>query len=250
MAKKPTPRLAYVLLPKHALPTTAALRKALKEFPELEKAEFAVSEDDQSVTLRIGATDAMAVLLPMPVPNGEADAHTDHSLSGVDGSWSLPEHRAHLVVAEGGEKGSLDNLIVFTRLVAVLTRACNAVGVYWGEAKATHHPEFVIDMAKSELPLPVWVGLSFAGTKKGFEVLSLGMHQLALPDLLLKTPSVSGGEFEFFYDLLAYVARRGKKLPDGERVGRDDSEKLKVKYVKSPIDPKTEVWSVTLPGAK
>ncbi|MGV3620046.1 MAG: DUF4261 domain-containing protein [Archangium sp.] len=250
MPKKPTPRLAYVLLPKHALPTEAAIRKALKEFPELETTEFGISDDEQSVTFTIGETDAMAVLLPMPVPNGEADAHTDHSLSGVDGSWTLPEHRAHFVVAEGGEKGSLENLVVFTRFVAVLTRACNGVGVYWGEANATHHPEFVIDMAKSELPLPVWVGLSFAGTRSGFEILSLGMKQLGLPDLLLKSPTVGGDEFSFFYDLLAYVARLGKKLPDGDSVGRNAKEKLKVKYVKSPIDPKVDVWSVTLPASK
>lgn len=250
MARKPSPHLCFVLLPKNELPKKAALAKALKEFPELAKATVSFDEDRSSVVLELGDTQAIAALMPAPVPNGEADGATERSLSALNGSWSLPAHAAHLVVVEGGSAPSLDALILFTRFVAVLTRASHAVGVYWGEAHATHHPEFVVDIAKSDLPLPVWIGVSAASGAKGFELLSIGMRQLALPDLLLRSPTIGGEALGFFFDLLAYVVNRGKKLPEGDTVGRDEKEKLKVKYVKSPIDPKARVWSVTLPGKK
>ncbi len=250
MAKKPSPHMCFVLLSKNALPTKKSLESALKTFPDLGKVTLEFNDDKDAVTLTCGDVQAMAMLMWAPVPNGEADGATEHSLSALNGSWTLPEHRAHLAVVEGGLAPSLENFIVFTRLVAVLVRATAAVGVYWGEARATHHPDFVVDIAQSELPLPIWVGVSIASSKTGYELLSLGMRQLGLPDLLLKSKRVNGGELEFFYDLLAYVAQRGKKLPEGNTVGRDEGEKLKVKYVKSPVDAKQQVWSVTLPSGK
>ena len=70
----------------------------------------------------------------------------------------------------------------------------------------------------------------------------------SFPNLLLRfllTPTL-----EFFYDLLAYVARSGKKIAAGETVGRSATERLKVQYVPSPVDPETEVWLVELPKAR
>jgi hypothetical protein len=82
------------------------------------------------------------------------------------------------------------------------------------------------------------------------ELLSVGMKQLGLPDLLLEAPEADAQVLEFFYDLLAYVTRRGKKLPEDDKVGRTEKERLKVRYMKSPIDPSAEVWTVRLPAAK
>lgn len=244
-------RLSFVLLPDAKPLSAAALEKALKDFPELGKVSWLSSTREGTSAFTLGGVNVLAALMPMPVPEGEADGATDRSLSGLDGSWTLPAHRGHLVVAQQGAKhGDVEDLTSFTRVVAVLVRATNAVGVYWGEGGATHHPEFVIDIARSELPLPVWVGVSVAKNTAGNQLLSIGMHQVGLPDLLMNAGKLDGGVFEFFYDLLAYVVRRGKRLPEGDSVGRADDERLKVKYVASPVDPDVEVWSVTLPEAK
>ena len=244
-------RLSFVLLPESQPLVAASLEKSLKDFPELGKVSWLSSTREGTSAFSVGGINVLAALMPMPVPEGEADGATDRSLSWLDGSWTLPEHRAHLVVAQQGAKaGDVADLTAFTRVVAAIVRATDAVGVYWGEGGATHHPEFVIDIARSELPLPVWVGVSVAKTAAGNQLLSVGMHQLGLPDLLMNVGTLDGGLFEFFYDLLAYVVRGGKRLPEGDSVGRTDEEKLKVKYVRSPLDPDAEVWSVTLPEVK
>jgi hypothetical protein len=242
-------RLCFVLLADIKPLTAVRFEKALKEFPELGAVTWLSSSREGTTGFSVGGINVLAALMPMPVPDGEADGATDRSLSGLDGSWTLPEHRAHLVVVQQGPKrGDLEELSTFTRVVASVVRATDAVGVYWGEGGATHHPEFVVNIAHSELPLPVWVGVSVADTSSGKELVSIGMRQLGLPDLLLTTAKVDGEVFEFFYDLLAYVARRGKKLPEGDAVGRTEKEKLKVRYVPSPLDPQDEVWSVALPA--
>ena len=49
------------------------------------------------------------------------------------------------------------------------------------------------------------------------------------------------------FDLLTYLANRGVAIPDGDTVGRSADEKLKVRYVPSPIDESKKVWRVELP---
>lgn len=244
-------RLCFLLLPDAKPLTARALEKGLKEFPELGKVSGFSSTTEGTASFTLGKLSLTAALMPEAVPGGEAEEATDRSLSGLDGSWTLPEHRAHLVVVQQGDKAhDVDELITFTRVVATLVRALGAVGVYWGAGGATHHPEFVVNIAHSELPLPLWVGVSLAAKKGGHELLSVGMPQLGLPDLALWVPEVDGQALEFFYDLLAYVARRGTELPEGDSVGRTDKERLKVTYGPSPVNPKALVWNVALPSPK
>ncbi len=244
-------RLCFVLLPDAKPLATGPFEKALKDFPDLGALRWSSSTRKGTRAFSVGKLKVLASLMPVAVPEGEAERATDHSLSGLDGSWTLPEHRAHLLVAQQGATGTeVEELVTFTRVVAAIVRATNAVGVYWGEGGATHHPEFVVNIAHSELPLPIWVGVSVAKSASGPELLSIGMKQLGLPELLLTTPGLDGTVFELFYDLLAYVTRRGKKLPEGDSVGRTPKEKLKVRYVASPIHPGEQVWNVVLPAPK
>ncbi len=244
-------RLCFVLLPAAKPLRAASLEEALKDFPELGAVSWLSSKREGTSAFSVGGINVLAALMPMPVPDGEAEGATERSLSGLNGSWTLPEHQAHLVVAQQGPAlADLAQLTAFTRVVACIVRATDAVGVYWGEGGATHHPEFVVDMAHSELPLPLWVGVSVAKAGAGQELLSIGMKQLGLPELLLSTPTLEGAVFEFFYDLLAYAARRGKRLPEGDSVGRTEKEKLKIRYLPSPVDAAEEVWSVALPAVR
>jgi hypothetical protein len=243
-------RLCFVLLENAQSLTSRSLKTALKEFPDLGPLTWGSAKKGQS-TFEIAGLKLTADLLDSPVPDGEADEATERSLSGLDGSWTLPEHRAHLALAQQGTANeNITELTTFTRVVAAIVRATEAVGVYWVEGAATHHPEFVVDIANSELPLPLWVGLSVAETKKGIELLSLGMHQLGLPNLLMTGAALDGPTLEFFYDLLGHVARKGKAIKPGQNVGRTDTEKLVVQKAKSPIHEDETVWLVEIPHKK
>jgi hypothetical protein len=135
--------------------------------------------------------------------------------------------------------------------LAAITQASHAVGVYWGSAGATHNAEFFTSTARRTGIMPritLWTGLSVVGEQDGrMSILSHGMKQLNLPDLLLVAPKSAGNNaLEVFFDLLAYVAERGEQLPEGDTVGRTADEKLPVHYVSSPVDPTKKVWRVEL----
>jgi hypothetical protein len=95
----------------------------------------------------------------------------------------------------------------------------------------------------------LWSGVSIARENDGrLSLISLGMKQLNLPDLLLiASKSSESVALETMFDLLAYVAEIGEVLPDGDTVGRTEDERLLIRYVDSPIDSSTKVWRVELP---
>lgn len=240
-------RLAFVLLEKPGVPEVGALEEAARGFPGLEGLQPRDADKD-AVVVRLGEGEAIVSAMPAPVPKGEADAVVRHSLSSLRG-WTLPRHGGHLVVAAlGKDDGGLGALTRFTRLVAAVSDAAKGVGVYWGPGPVTHEPEFFSALAKDELPLALWVGASIAPAAGGrVEVLSRGLKQFKLPELLLTAPGLSNDAVGFFYDLLGYVVRRGAVPRAGETVGRTAEEKLEVSVVDSPVPGEAKVWRVELP---
>ncbi len=196
----------------------------------------------------------LVVGMPAPVPEGEAEKAARFSVSALGTGWTLPEHKSHLaVVLHGTENCSaVDALSAFTSFVAAVAAASNSVGVYWGGAGATHDVEFLKSVAQEPGITPrimLWNGVGIGNESDGrLGLLSMGMKQLGLPNLYLRTRESEGNDaLAVFFDLLSYLAERGEPLPDGDTVGRTADEHLPVRYVPSPIDPSVEVWLVELP---
>lgn len=194
------------------------------------------------------------VLVPAAVLKSEADQNAKFSISSLGTSWKLPVHRAYLILAysPAASRPALERLQRFTWLVAAVAQATGAVGIYLGGAQATHDPRFFIEMARTPgLPalLMLWSGIdSAADGPDRISLLSLGLRHLGLPELRLTAPRGHGNEaLEVMFDFLAYVAERGKRLPEGDTIGRTADERLKVHYEQSPLDPAAQVWRVDLP---
>jgi len=191
--------------------------------------------------------------MPTPVPNGEAEDATRFSLSALGTGWKLPKHQAHAIVTlrDTNITSMVDTLSLFTSLLAAVTETSEAVGVYWGDAGATHDPKFFLETAEDHdiaSRIMLWTGVSVAHAKDGrLSLLSMGMKQLNLPDLLLIAPKSKGNAaLATFFDFLSYSAEFGKPLPEGDTIGRTADERLPIHYVPSPLDPKVKVWRVEL----
>jgi Domain of unknown function (DUF4261) len=252
--------LAFVLLADGRLPKGSDITKAFSAVAR--GSERLVSAADRSseakgviqFELTPGGV-AMVALMPGPVPDEEADQASRFSVSALGTGWKLPQHKAHLVVmlqAPDSTPPSRDVLSAFTSFVAAVTKASGSVGVYWGEAGATHDPKFFVGISQEREIGPrmmLWTGLSMGSEPGGrISLLSLGMKQLGLPDLMLVARQSEGnGALGTFFDLLGYLAQIGRPLSEGETVGRTDVERLPVSYVPSPINAAVKVWRVELP---
>ena len=193
---------------------------------------------------------AFVALVPAAIPGGEADAGVRFSVSAMGTDWKLPAHRAHLIVTLRDPPASvIQSLSTFTSLLAAVAESSGAVGIYWGAAGATHDAAFFVKTARSRDWTPklmLWTGVSVARESDGrLSLLSLGMGQLRLPDLLMIASSGEGNEaLATFFDLLTYAVERGKPLPEGDTIGRTPDDRHPVSYVPSPVDPTTKVWRV------
>ncbi len=244
--------VAFVLLREAQLPTGEALTAALRGRVDLVK-PVACDTDTGVVTLEPKqGGGVLAMLLPGPIPDGEAEAASARSLGAYLDQGTIAEHTAHLIVTYSAAPPMpvTERLRLFTRIVAALTEASDAIGVYWGGGEVAHTAAFFRDAAGAEdLPLGVWIGLSIVATGEDrASVLGFGMEQFDLPNLLLTCPSTEMKDgLAYYFDLLAYVLSRGAPLAAGDTVGRTAQEKLSVRYAPSPLDANTQVWCVDLP---
>lgn len=251
--------LAFVLLPTSEIPTAEAIVRAFASFASADQAirfHPGVSNTQSpremiELDLTPGGT-VLVAAIQAPVPNGEAEGGVRFSISALGTGWVLPPHKAHLVVTlPKATPPGIASLSSFTSLLAAVAEASHSVGIYWGAAGATHAPSYFLATAREHGIAPrmtLWSGLSVAQESGGrISLLSLGMKQLDLPELLLVAPKGSGGAaLETFFDLLAYVAERGEAIPEGDTVGRSAQERLLVHYVPSPVDPDRKVWRVEM----
>jgi hypothetical protein len=256
--------LVSVLTNTPSLPSRSALEAAARALD----VELGVKESASGLALSVGGATVKVAAVPGPVPNAEADTSAFLSLSAVNGRWRLGKHTAHLVLSLEGAMQTkaeglmsrlsgatrtatpLERLTHFTRVVAAVTKAAGGIGVHWAGGPVTHSPEFFAQVAKeAPLPLPLWLGVSLTPEPRGrTTVLSFGMPQLSLPDLLLSGPA--GDELpdtiDFFFSALATVAERGHAPGEGETIPRSLLSRPKVSYGSSPVDAAVKVWKLEL----
>jgi len=202
----------------------------------------------------------LVMLVPSPVPKGEADEHARWSLLGATKGWKPEPHKAHAIVLwqQAQALPAVESARHFTWMLAAVAQASAAVGIYWGDSGATHPVDYFVQVAGQEgnaLLATLWSGISIAadgGDPNRMSVVTVGMSQVGLLDLEVTAPRSRpmGETVTFMMDLLGYALTRGKVVPQGETVGRTADERLTVRHAPSPVDPKKRVWRVDLPAPK
>lgn len=261
--ERPQNHIAFVLLSDPVLPSETSVIRA---FDELVKEEGAISVMEEEPSEEPGGGSGREILafnvktlgtvfvalMDMPVPEGEAEEAFEYSVSSLAEEASVEGQKAHLLVTAMGihpDAEPLDVMMTFSSVVAAVVKATPSVGVYWGNAGATHTREFFLSIAEerdASSGVLLWSGFSQAGEPDGrISFLSLGMSQFALPDLYLICKKEDRGEaLEMFYDLLTYQIKRGSALPEGDTIGRGEDQRIPVAYVESPAGTGEAVWKV------
>src|SRR5262245_40838628 len=95
--------VALVLLSDAKLPKGEDIEKAFATFAGKGQAVHfrgkKAAKGVESLDLALGADGyAIVMLMPVPVPNHEADEAVRFSVSAFGGRWKLPPHKTHLVV--------------------------------------------------------------------------------------------------------------------------------------------------------
>jgi hypothetical protein len=243
----PSMAVTMVLLPKPAMPDSRAVVEALQRIDPSHRLRVGKRDKDVQVW-ELNGTDAFVSLMPVPVPNREAELDLKNAPYSLGKGIDKAPHAAHLIVA-GSFGADWRSLAIFTRFVAAIADASRATFVYWGLGHVTQPADHFLEVAREDaLPVELWTGVTFARQGSQISLLSLGMERFRLPDLLVEAP-VEKTPFavKLVYDLLDGVLREGKAFPEGDTIGRTADEKLRISYRPSPIQPGTMVWTVAVP---
>jgi hypothetical protein len=106
------------------------------------------------IELRLGAHAFFVAWMPVPAPGGKAEDAARFSMASLAMRRMMPGHVAHLVITCTVVEPSLEDGVAFTRAVAAVASATDAVGVYWRHGHVTHPRRFFVDLARTS-GLPV-----------------------------------------------------------------------------------------------
>jgi hypothetical protein len=247
--------MAMIALGSNPRLSSAAIQADLaRQWPSLPKAEIG-EEKEGTFAFRVGALDVVAGLMPAPIPWSDLEGPCATSWLWKDGAEALRAHTNHLILTVSGDEGPLERMRLLTQATASILATCpEAVGVFWTHAAMVIQPPLFREFATQmiERPLYLWVdfrvGKNAVGKSSGF---TTGMESLGLMEFETEDSPEPPGELrERFFGLANYVVENGPVIRDGDTIGEDANERIRVVYADSAFGHKGKVMRLEYSSAK
>jgi hypothetical protein len=231
--------LAFIPLQPHAKLSPTAVRTNYAEQwgvtpvpATAEKGQFA---------FKVGEDDVIVALMPAPIPWSDLEGPCATSWLWPDAAKILRDHKGHLIVTVlSPEANPLQQARIVTQVCASILATCpQAPGVYWGNAtlviSSAMFQDFARDVLPNGPPLYIWVDTRVGklpnGKTSGF---TCGMAALGFMEFETESASDEPGELrERFYGLGNYLIENGPVINDGDTIGEDENERIRVVYAPS-----------------
>lgn len=214
-------------------------RELTSRWPDLIPPTDVGSKDDIA-TFSIGSVMVFLAPMPAPIPWSDLEGPCATSLLWKNATEEVKRHQQHLLVTIVGEMDPIDYSTLLTQVTtAVLATSPTATGVYWGNATLVIPKAIFIDFAMEVMnegpPLHIWVdfrvGSESDKTTSGF---TSGMEALGHMELEAKnTPETAGDLRERLMGLAGYLLDSGPVIKDGDTIGEDANERIRIVYSKS-----------------
>lgn len=249
--------VAFIPLNPHAKLSSRAIRADFAaRWPDLPEPEPAQAEKDQ-VAFCVGDSDVIIALMPAPIPWSDLEGPCRTSWLWKDAESALRQHSGHLIVTVLSEEGPVEQSGLLTRVCASVLATCKeAPGVFWSNAALLVPSGLFQDFATRVLPhgppLYIWVdfrvGSSGKGKSSGF---TTGMAALGHMEFETEhSPEPPGELRERFFGLANYVLENGPVIKDGDTIGQDANERIRVVYAKSAFGHKGKVMRLEYGSGK
>jgi hypothetical protein len=228
-------------------------RELRSRYPELE----ASITDDKGGTPSFKLKNAELILgsMPAPIPWSDLEGPCATSVLWKNAAEEVRLHQAHIIVTLLSQLNPVEHSVLLTQTTTAILAACDAaIGVYWGSATLVAPKDIFIEFAERVLPLgpplDIWVdfrvGWETRTTSVGF---TQGMEALGHMEMEMHGVPEKPGELrQRLQDLARYLLRNGAVIHDGETVGQNAEEKLRVVYSKSAFGHDKTVMRLNYEG--
>ena len=234
-----------------------ALVEALKnDWPELSSISD-IEEKDGVISFLSGNYTAFLGHMPAPIPWGDLEEACATSVLWPNAEAELRSHEMHLVFSVKGETTAIERARFLTQLISSASTVCGQLnGIYWGDAglviPSAMFREFSVKILPKFPLLHMWVnfrvGRNEKGSSSGF---TRGLDGLGLMDIETESSPEPPAELRGRLESIAgYLLENGLVIKDGDTVGGDETEKIRVRFGPSNFGSENSVMHLGYEMAK
>ncbi len=240
--------LSMIMLTSDAPLHAAEFEKHLATFwPDMPEVTD-VEEKDETLSLHVADADVIMARMPGPIPWSQLEGPCATSILWKNAEKEVKAHTIHWIITINAELDPIPMSILLTRATAAAMAACEgAIGVYWGNSTLVIPKPIFNDFTEKVLPhgppLYIWVdfrvGRDSERTSSGF---TQGLEALGHMEFEAESCPEPPGELrERFVGLAGYVIDNGPVINDGDTIGEDADERIRVVYSKSAFGNEGQV---------
>lgn len=240
--------------------TMERMKKLWPDLPDIQetKDDEEGADDSASVcSFNVGEISVLIAEMPAPIPWSDLQGPCETSILWKNAKEEVPTHTSHWLITLFGNQEPIEQMKLLTQAAAaVMSATPAAMGVFWGSASMVIPKPLFVEFAEKILPkgppIPMWVdfrvGKDAAKTSAGF---TTGMRALGLMEFEAKGATESPGELRQRFESMAmYLLENGPVIKDGDTVGEDANEKIRVIYSKSEFGHKEQVMRLVYENQK
>ncbi len=219
-------------------------------FPALET-PTEIEGDGETLSFNVGSAMVVMARMPAPIPSGDLEGPCVTSLLWPDAESEVPKHKIHWIVTTSGEIAELQCAGVLSRVTAAVMEAAESCsGVFWtNSTMVIPKPifrDFVVEILPMGPPSLIWVdfrvGSEAPNQSSGF---TTGLAAFGLMEFEAKgCPEPPSELRDRLNGLVDYILEHGPVIKDGDTVGEDAHEKIRVIYGKSEFGIEGDVMKL------
>jgi hypothetical protein len=227
--------------------------KFLKNYNESHTDIKNVEVKENSILFEIDDEIGFISLMPAPIPWKELEGPCATAWHWKEATQVLKQHKAHLLVSvlpKNQQKSILDRVITTTNLVVSVLQSTDSLGAYWGTGTVVQSKEYFIkraaNMNTQDLPYELWMEFRIeVHPDKRCNIITTGLKAFGHMEIeIIKSIKDPMTVLGFILKIVDYLIKNGPVIKDGDTVGEDANQKIRVTYKKSIWDRPGNVMNI------
>ncbi len=201
-----------------------------------EEGETPAAEDGTVASFQIEDARVFLAMVQAPIPWEEIEGPCLTSWLWPESEVEMKKMTNHCIVIVMADWEPMKRISLLTQVTSSVAETCpQTLGIYWGDSAMVISPQIFREFATllpEDWPIFVWIDYRVSVNEEGKTCgFTTGMSAFDMMEIETNNASDPPGEFrERLIGLVCYLLENGPVIEDGNIVGEDENERIKVRY--------------------